>query len=166
MEHIKKILAPTDFSELSVVGVRHALELARISGATVTVYHVIDDAEMLVYGREAARGMPGQPSQVVFLLEKYQRALSDFLRANFADLLPLVETHEKVEVGAPVKNIVEEAKKQGVDLIVMSTHGRTGLTHLLAGSVTEKVIRHAPCPVLSIRPQPKEDARRQVRRAA
>jgi len=53
-------------------------------------------------------------------------------------------------MGAPAKNIVQEAKKEGADLIVMSTHGRTGLAHMLVGSVTEKVIRHAPCPVLSI----------------
>lgn len=62
------------------------------------------------------------------------------------------KVHEKIELGNPDENIVEEAKKEAVDLIVISTHGRTGLSHMLMGSVTEKVVRHAPCPVLSIRP--------------
>jgi nucleotide-binding universal stress UspA family protein len=57
-----------------------------------------------------------------------------------------------VEFGEPYKNIVEEAEKEGVDWIVISTHGRTGLSHLVMGSVTEKVVRYAPCPVLSVHP--------------
>ncbi|MBI1994072.1 MAG: universal stress protein [Deltaproteobacteria bacterium] len=71
---------------------------------------------------------------------------------NFADLPPRVTIRQEVQVGVPYKRIVEKAATEGADLIIMSTHGRTGLSHVLIGSVTEKVVQHASCPVLSIRP--------------
>ena len=87
------------------------------------------------------------------ILEKYEQALQKFLDEHFSDIVPLVEVRTKVEIGAPDDNIVQEAEKEGIDMIVLSTHGRTGLLHILVGSVTERVVRHAPCPVLSIRPR-------------
>lgn len=165
MNQIKKILAPTDLSQLSKAGVLTALDLARQSGAEVMVYHVVDRNELLRYG--SAWGTTGQPYRTVdILLEKYEQALSSFLTDNFSDLLPLADIRKKVELGSPDKNIVEEAKKENVDLIVMSTQGRTGLSHILVGSVTEKVVRHAPCPVLSIHPEPAEKAPQEVSVAA
>jgi len=144
MDRIKKILAPTDLSELSAVGVRYALELGRAVGAAVTVYHAIGTEELM--GQDYLRPLPP-------VLETYESALARFLEDHCRDLLPLVEVHTKVEIGAADINIVEEAKKGGADLIVISTHGRTGLSHVLVGSVTERVVRHAPCPALSIRPE-------------
>ena len=164
MEKIKKILAPTDLSELSQVGVRYALNLAKAFGAEVTVYHVVSYEELLWYGEKIKEKMATAatfgPSDSI--LEKYQSALTLFLKAHFSDLIPAVKVDEKVELGAPDGNIVEEAKKEGADLIVISTHGRTGLSHMLMGSVTEKVVRTAPCPVLSIHPGPKEMAKEKV----
>lgn len=163
MDRIKKILAPTDLSELSQVGVRYALNLARTLSAEVTVYHVVDSNEIARYGEKIRRGLgdyqfsPGAP-----ILDQYQLALSRFLNEHFSDLLPRVKLREKVEMGLPEKNIVEEAKKEGVDLIIISTHGRTGLSHMLLGSVTEKVVRTAPCPVLSIRPAEEQKASQKV----
>jgi len=62
-----------------------------------------------------------------------------------------------VEIGSPATNILEEAEREGSDLIVMSTHGRTGLAHMLMGSVTEQVVRNAACPVFSVHPpQPRK----------
>ena len=87
------------------------------------------------------------------LIEESRDALSHFLQDNLGDLLPLVEVRTKVEIGLPYKNIVERARDDGADLIVMSTHGRTGFSHVLLGSITEKVVRTAPCPVVSIRPE-------------
>lgn len=147
MDKIKKILAPTDLSVLSQAGVRYALNLARAVGAEVTVYHVVDTHELMQH--DLLRSLD-------HILEKCEGALGQFLEEHFSDLLPLVEVRKKVEIGAPDNNIVEEAKNEGVDLIVISTHGRTGLSHILVGSVTEKVVRHAPCPVLSIRPEAME----------
>jgi nucleotide-binding universal stress UspA family protein len=69
----------------------------------------------------------------------------------------LVEVRQKVEIGSPATNILEEAERESSDLIVMSTHGRTGLAHMLMGSVTEQVVRNACCPVFSIHPpQPRK----------
>jgi len=67
------------------------------------------------------------------------------LRQNFASFSGLVEIRQKVELGHPSVNIVEIAQREGVDMIVMSTHGRTGIDHMLMGSVAEKVVARAPC---------------------
>jgi nucleotide-binding universal stress UspA family protein len=142
MKRVEKILAPTDLSELSRVGLEYSLELARGWGAEVTVYHVANAAELASY----------KAGSLEDLLAKRQQNLSQFLNENFAELLPLVEVHEKVEIGSPATNIIDEAEKQGSDLIVMSTHGRTGLAHVLMGSVTEQVVRNAACPVFSVHP--------------
>ena len=154
MEKIKKILAPTDLSDLSKAGVRYALNLAKELGAEVTAYHVVDFSEIQQYGRELQR--EGRATATfphpAALVERYQIALARFVGDNFADLFPSVTVREKVEVGRPDERIVQQAMKDGSDLIVISTHGRTGLSHALMGSVTEKVVRAAPCPVLSIRP--------------
>ena len=147
MERIKKILAPTDLSDLSQAGVRYAMELATTVGAEVTVYHVVGTDELMHH--DPLRALD-------HMLERSEAELGQFLEDYFSDLLPLVEVRKKVEIGAPDANIVEAAKKDGADLIVISTHGRTGLSHILVGSVTEKVVRHAPCPVLSIRPEARE----------
>lgn len=164
METIKRILAPTDLSELSQVGVRYALNLAKAVGAEVTVYHVVNYEELLWYGEKIKEKTASGPPYSV--LEKYQSALAQFLKTNFSDLIPSVKVREKVELGRPDENIVEEAKKEGTDLIVISTHGRTGLSHMFVGSVTEKVVRHAPCPVLSIRPGGEREAAKKAAAAA
>lgn len=142
MKKIEKILAPTDLSELSCLGVSYALELARGWGASVTVYHVADAAELAKY---KARSLEG-------LIERHQQSLSQFLNEHFAELIASVVVASKVEIGTPASNIVAEAEKSGYDLIVMSTHGRTGIAHMLMGSVTEQVLRNAACPVFSVHP--------------
>ena len=142
MKKVEKILAPTDLSGLSRVGLEYALELARGWGAEVTVYHVASAAELANY----------KAYSVEDLLEKHRKSLAQFLNENFTELLPLVEVRQKVEIGSPANNILDEAERAGSDLIVMSTHGRTGLAHVLMGSVTEQVVRNATCPVFSIHP--------------
>ena len=147
MKKVEKILAPTDLSELSAVGMEYALELARGWGAEVTVYHVANAAELANYKAYSMED----------LLDKHRKSLDQFLNDHFAELLPLVEVRQKVEVGSPATNILEEAESEGSDLIVMSTHGRTGLAHMLMGSVTEQVVRNASCPVFSVHPpQPRK----------
>jgi nucleotide-binding universal stress UspA family protein len=76
--------------------------------------------------------------------------LDAFLREKFSQELTLTEVRQVVELGAAASNIVEKAESEGVDRIVMSTHGRTGIDHLLIGSVSEKVIARSPCPVLVV----------------
>jgi nucleotide-binding universal stress UspA family protein len=140
---MKRFLAPTDFSEASKAGLRSALEYARREGAEVIVYHVID-IDMDWCRRDANIG-----STRDFLVRSRQ-ALDDFLRRNFADIIDLVEVRQIVEFGAPHKSIVEKARSEGVDLIVMSTHSRTGVDRFMLGSTAEKVASRASCPVLVI----------------
>ncbi len=145
MKKVERIIAPTDLSELSRLGLEYALDLARGWGAAVTVYHVANASELASY---KARSLDD-------LIEKHKKTLAQFLQDHFAHLLPLVEVRELVEVGAPASNILQLAEKDRSDLIVMSTHGRSGLAHILMGSVTEEVVRNAVCPVFSVHP-PKE----------
>lgn len=145
MEKLKKILAPTDLSDLSLAGIRYALEMATSEGAEVIVYHVVEyeEANLRDEGFYAESIGP-------WLLRERKRLLAKFLIENSPDLIEEVAVYLEVEIGVPHERIVEKATKRGVDLIVMSTHGRTGLLHLLAGSVTERVVRNANCPVWSV----------------
>jgi len=156
MEKISKILAPTDFSELSQAGVRYALELAKVVGAEVTVYHVVSQGELMQYYNK----LPVRP--LLHPVDTYQKAMSRFMKTHFADLTADVKVHEQVEMGAAEESVVNLAEEQGMNLIVISTHGRTGLSHMLVGSVTEKVVRLARCPVLSIPSHTKEEAKGKV----
>jgi nucleotide-binding universal stress UspA family protein len=143
MAKIKKILAPTDYSDLSCVGLRRAFENARELGAELIVLHVVSMNDDWFSKHE-------ELSPVRSLMAEQKEFLDKFLREKFADSMNLVEVRQKVELGAAYANIAALAEREGVDLIVMSTHGRTGFDHILLGSVTEKVIAHASCPVLAI----------------
>ena len=149
MSRIKKILAPTDFSQLSKLGIRYALELARDTSAEVIVYHAIDFAVAWADRREITARHD--------VIEHSRRTLDAFLGANFADCIDLVEVRQSVEIGTPTQCINEKAASEDVDMIVMSTHGRTGLEHMMLGSVTEKVVARAPRPVLVV-PHRRSDA--------
>lgn len=143
MKKFTKILAPTDLSELSCAGLRYAFELAREQSAEVIVAHIIPIGEDWLPTR-------ADSTPVRDLIAKERVALDKFLRQNFPEFLNLIELRQKVEIGTPQINIIDMAQREGADLIVMSTHGRTGWEHMLMGSVTENVVARAPCPVLSI----------------
>jgi nucleotide-binding universal stress UspA family protein len=148
MKKLEKILAPTDLSELSLVGLRAAFELAHESGCKVIVYHVLCLDEFVRF-----QLLHVKQALLEKLLNKHRILLANFIEEHFSDLLPIEGLELIVEVGSPDENIVEKVNEENVDLIVISTHGRTGLSHMLTGSVTENVVRKSPCPVLSIRPQ-------------
>jgi nucleotide-binding universal stress UspA family protein len=86
------------------------------------------------------------------LVPEQKERVREFVRENFADLIDKVRVTEVVEAGVPYNKIVTKAEEEHIDLIVMSTHGRTGLEQIMLGSVTAKVVARASCPVLSIRP--------------
>lgn len=143
MEKIRKILAPTDLSELSLAGVHYALELARSQDAEVILYFVIGLADN--WPRDEFDPVRG-------LVEDQKLLLERFVREKLSDLSGKVKVRQIAEIGVPYKSIVEKAEEEGVEMIIMSTHGRSGFDHMVIGSVTEKVVRRANCPVLSIRP--------------
>lgn len=154
MDAIRKILAPTDLSDLSLVGVRRALSMAAAAGAEVIVYHVITHEEVSARYRVqiemTAQHKPSDPG--ADLVADRKGLLTDFLKENLGELSSGIKIRKEVDIGIPHKRIVEKAAEEGADLIVMSTHGRSGLLHMLIGSVTERVVRRASCPVLSIHP--------------
>lgn len=143
MPKVKKILAPTDFSELSKRGVRYALEMARDTGAEVIVYHVIDVGDE--HPDVHVRFGPHHD-----MLQDHRQVMDKFLSESFADCIDLVEVRQIVEFGRSFKNVVDLAEQENVDMIVMATHGRTGLDHIILGSVSEKVVARSTRPVLVI----------------
>ena len=150
---IRKILAPTDLSKVSQLGVRCALTVAKHFDAEVTIYHVVNGDEIRklgdrLTGHTSVRS--GLPKLLETYLHTYEVSLAQFVGQNFADLLPAVKVEEKVELGSSDKNIVELAKTKKFDLIIMATRGKGGLSRLFLGSVTDQVIRNAPCPVVAI----------------
>jgi nucleotide-binding universal stress UspA family protein len=146
--HLKKILTPTDLSKLSRPAVRYALELALDRVATVIIYNVIsEDGEF--FGKDERLN----PASAI--LPRQKEHLHEFVKDNFADLIGKVAITEVVEAGVPYNKIVAKAEEEKADLVVMSTHCRTGFEQIMLGSVTAKVIARSTCPVLSIRPQKK-----------
>jgi nucleotide-binding universal stress UspA family protein len=144
---IKTILAPTDITVLSLPAIRYALEIGLERNAEVIIYHVIE-SEYAGFGNDD----PHNPAMALVPQEK--KRLNEFVQNNFADYLNKVaKITELIECGLPYEKIVAKADHVCADLIVMSTHGRTGLEQLILGSVTAKVVARAGCPVLLIRPK-------------
>ena len=143
---IQTILVPTDFSENSSAGVEHARDLAREFKAKLVLCHVSPSAERLVlYGPPPAH-LPKDLEDAV--VEGVEKGFAE-VKARFEASDDLTTVHLR---GEPAAELVEYSNKNDVDLIVMSTHGRTGLGHLVLGSVAERVVRTASCPVLTVKP--------------
>lgn len=167
MNKIKNILALTDLSEFSRDGVRYALNLARSLGAEVTVYHVVNCSEFAqpcCENGENARIDVASP-QYERLKRKYQLDLARFLNQHFSDLIPWVKIREKIEIGVPEKNIVEWAKRESADLVVISTHATSDLSEGFVGSLAAKIVVSVPCPVLCIHAGAEEQALQPVAQA-
>ncbi len=137
---LKRILVPIDFSETSEAALRYGVELARRFTARLYLLHVPEH--------------PGEAAEAEYpigLFEMMQNAAHDRL----GHLLSAEETRElrpecAMRLGAPSEVIVRHAVEHEIDLIVMGTHGREGIARVLLGSVAEKVVRRASCPVLTV----------------
>jgi nucleotide-binding universal stress UspA family protein len=153
--NFKHILVPTDFSERSTAALDYASNLAATTGARLDIVHVDDLMDFAaVSGAEGA--------YIQDLPERNQREL----KARLAQIQPTSATvkysHHFVE-GVPSAEIVALADELPAELIVMSSHGRTGLSRLLMGSVAENVLRHAKCPVLVVKQIPQPSANRETK---
>ncbi|MFI5339497.1 MAG: universal stress protein [Candidatus Methylomirabilales bacterium] len=148
---IKTILLPTDGSEGSGTALAYALFLAKELRARVVGLHVIDqrweDQTRRTFG-EVRRDVL-QAAQARH--EAETRGIMEAVAEAGTQVGLTVET--RLVTGSPVEQIVREATALPADLIIMGTHGRTGISHVFLGSVAEKVIRRAPCPVLTVRPK-------------
>jgi nucleotide-binding universal stress UspA family protein len=145
---LKKILVATDFSQPSDAALAYGRELARCFGATLTVLHVVDNSVMHAYGVDGGV-LPTDPDiQRQFELDaraQVEAGISD------VDRLQLKASGQILLSSIPAAAIVGYAHASDIDLIVMGTHGRRGVAHMLMGSVSERVVRTAPCPVLTVR---------------
>jgi nucleotide-binding universal stress UspA family protein len=135
MIRIDRILYPTDFSSYSNQAYFHAVALAETHGATLTIAHVY------VPGIKSPAGARGQSER-----DYWQEQLEQIRPVD-----PQIPVHHVLLQGDPAAEIVRYTRDAGIDLIVMGTHGRTGLERLLMGSVAEKVLREAPCSVLVVK---------------
>jgi nucleotide-binding universal stress UspA family protein len=141
---VHHVLVPIDFSATADQALAYAITLAQQLHARLTLLHVLDLTLLAMEDRTI-----GVPATALETLETeahhlLQASLERVQRAGLQGECLLVQ-------GTPAHMIVETAGEQGVDLIIMGTHGRTGLAHVLVGSVAEHVIRQAPCPVLVTR---------------
>jgi universal stress protein A len=168
MTKIKKILAPADMSGLCISGIRFALELAQWQQSEVLIYNVLTVEETpFPQGTEDWVAKQTELPKLKKVLDQRKKMLEDFIAKEFADLIGTTQVRQEVEIGTPYRRIVDKAAAESVDIIVMSTHGRTGLAHMLIGSVTERVLRRASCPVLAV-PAPRRTKRlsKRLRKAA
>ncbi len=136
-----RVLALTDGSQNSRSAFRYAITICKKFGASLDILLVIEDIPAYV-SLEVDTG---------FMIR-----IQDTMRCEMEDCVNYcrksgVETNGVIRHGIPCEEIEKYARENDIDLIVMATHGHTGLSHILLGSVTEKVIRHAPCPVLTTR---------------
>jgi universal stress protein A len=142
---IRKILVPTDFSKLSMVALEYAEMLLKYQSPEIYLLHVLDKSTMR---KEEKKKKPSEKNFAA--IEKVaMKQLSNIAGQYFTETNVVTLALRK---GDPSREIVKLAKEEKVDLIIISTHGRTGIVHVLMGSVAEKVVRHSPAPVLSVKP--------------
>ena len=147
---LTKILAPNDFSDDSTRALGYAEEMARKFGAEIVVMHVDQPLAPVMLAPEFG---PSIDTGVMSRIAEEQRLLAqkelDKIVARLRD--GGLKARSLLRVGAPFLEIINAAQTENADLIVMGTHGRSGLAHVLLGSVAERVVQKAPCPVLTIR---------------
>jgi len=143
---LKHILVPTDFSKSSHQALRYAVSLARMTGSQVTVLHVIKILPLESEGLSVLLGSDpfiGANNNLEKMCKK-------------AHVEPALLRNTLVREGIPHQEIADAARELNVDLIILATTGHTGLSHVLLGGTTERVVRHAPCPVLVVREKERE----------
>jgi nucleotide-binding universal stress UspA family protein len=140
-----KILVPVDFSKCSGAALDYALELAKALGASLEVIHAFEIPAFV-------------PPQAVIALGEVEATLAQHAereaRVTFSKFLSdrgIGDIPNQVLLGPPALSVLERLERGDIDMVVMGTHGRTGLTRWVMGSTAEKVVRGAPCPVLTVR---------------
>ena len=144
---IQRILLPTDFSNYSAAATKYACELASKFDAELHVLHTLETLSPYRPGFEMGVALPKYLNETEADAEK---SLNKVLDPHWSAGHRVIRT---MVVGSPKTEIVRYARQHNIDLIVLSTHGRTGLAHVIMGSVAENVVRTAPCPVLTVRPK-------------
>jgi nucleotide-binding universal stress UspA family protein len=146
MKTIKKILVPTDLSELSIAAVDYAASLALTYGAKIYMLYVVE-------GESRHETTPVGPQPVPASGSSEEEGKKELHRFVYWKLREVGGVIEVVRVGKAETEIQRFVEEEGIDLIVMATHGRTGLAHVLMGSVAERVVRTSPVPVMTVKPE-------------
>jgi len=146
MIKMKTILHPTDFSESSNYALKYAISLAREFESKLHLLHVVEDVSTMLC-LEPCPVMPVAP----VMTEMENRARKALDQVLSPEARGAISTECALLRGVPFQEIIRYARQIQADIIVCGTHGRTGLKHLLFGSVAENVVRNSPCPVLSVR---------------
>jgi nucleotide-binding universal stress UspA family protein len=147
---IKNVLVATDFEPASTSALAYGREIARKFGATMHVLHVVENLNGYVMGGEGAVMIGAMPRQVRLELEAAAR--EELRKALASADVSTLHARAVVETsGNAAESIVEYARENAIDLIVIGTHGRGAVGRVLMGSVADKVVRHAPCPVLAVK---------------
>jgi nucleotide-binding universal stress UspA family protein len=139
MFDVRTVLVPVDFSACSLAALQHAVALASPRRGTIHLLHVVDPT---------AGGLGEMESIATGVLARFQERLT---RLTHATHVRDVKTEVHVAVGSVEDEILDTVDRHHVDVIVMGTHGRSGWGHLLLGSITERVVRRASCPVLTVK---------------
>jgi nucleotide-binding universal stress UspA family protein len=143
-----KILVPVDFSRHSLETLRYATTLRNYFAASYVLLHVVAAGEAEAFATLGGESDEVQSRRAAEALAELERE-AERRRQD----VPSLELTCRVVVGVPFKEICRLAEEENFQLIVIGTHGRTGLSHLLIGSTAERVVQHASCPVLSVKPQ-------------
>jgi nucleotide-binding universal stress UspA family protein len=143
MVTLKKILCPVDHSECSYLALKYAISLALKDDAKLYLMHVIDSR---LYDAEIYKFSPYKLNEI-----DESKIRTDLMKSLPEGTTDVLEVETIVVKGVPFNEIINAATEINVDLIVIGTHGRTGLSHVMLGSVAEKVVRKASCPVLTVR---------------
>jgi len=145
----KKILCPVDFSEFTDEILEYALDIAKKYDAELHLIHIIPNLNYFT------------PYESFFTPENLvvvEKNMETEVNKDFDDLMKKIAVPAKkiIKNGTAFVEIIDYVRKESIDLVVMGTHGRTGLEHILIGSVAERVVRKAPCPVLTVRPKSRQ----------
>jgi universal stress protein A len=143
--NLKRILVPIDFSATSLKALRYAIPFAEQFGATIHLVHVVERAPFIYDVESMAMTIPEAT-----LVKAAKEKLDSMANEEIKELVPVTA---EVYVGKPFDEVAKAAKASDVDLIIIGTHGHTGLKHVLLGSTAERVVRYASCPVLVVREQ-------------
>jgi universal stress protein A len=147
---LKKILVPIDFSDYSKKALRYAFRFAEQFSASLTLLYVV---EPTVYPADFSFGQIGFPNVEDELRKKGEEELAVMITETIAGRVP---AEAVVRTGLPFVEVTSYAAEQDIDLIIVATHGHTGVEHILFGSTAEKIVRKAPCPVLVVRRKEKD----------
>ncbi len=145
----RRILWPTDFSALARAAFPHAIRLAAQRGAELVLLHVLPSPASMALPEMAGVAWDRLSADARAAAEKRLERILHRLKTKLPDL----HVHAVIVEGVAFDQIHRVARRLRCDLIVLATHGRTGLRHVLMGSVAENVVRRAPCPVLTVRPR-------------